>query len=285
MKLTVVSGRSGAGKSIALRVLEDLGYYCVDNLPIELLKPWITMQHNQHENVAVSLDMRNLPNDRAQIEQLLKVLKTAVPTTILYLDADDSILLRRYSETRRRHPLTKNELTLADAVAAETSWLEPVREQADLFLDTSHSTIYDFSATLRERLSGTSKAPLVLVFESFGFKHGTPNDADFVFDVRFLPNPYWEPGLRSYTGNDQPVIEFFDQHSNVEAFIAQVESNLKDWLPQLEKNDRSYVTVAIGCTGGCHRSVHIANRLADLFRSSYQVQLRHRNLQYKKTSV
>ena len=282
MKLTVVSGRSGAGKSVALRVLEDLGYYCVDNLPVDLLQPLLLMKEPQYERIAVSLDMRNLPNDHAQIEQLLTLTRSTIATTIIFLDADDNTLLRRYSETRRRHPLTEQQLTLADAVQAEAAWLEPVREQADLFIDTSHSTIYEFSATLRERLSGNSKAPLVLVFESFGFKHGIPNDADFVFDVRFLPNPYWQPELRSFTGNDQPVIEFFESHANVALFIAQLQDMLHSWLPQLEQNDRSYVTVAIGCTGGCHRSVYIANCLAEHFRAKRQVQLRHRNLNYKR---
>lgn len=278
VKLTVVSGRSGAGKSVALRVLEDLGYYCVDNLPVSLLEPWLLMQQPEHEKVAVSLDMRNLPNDQAQVNQLLNLLKSTVATTIIFLDADDTTLLKRYSETRRRHPLTQQKLTLADAVKQESSWLEPVREQADLFIDTSHTTIYEFSATIRERLSGSANAPLTLVFESFGFKHGIPNDADFVFDARFLPNPYWVPELRNYTGIDQPVIDFFQQHPAVQTFIEQLESMLHSWLPQLEKNDRSYVTVAIGCTGGCHRSVFIASALAEHFQASRQVQLRHRNL-------
>ncbi len=278
MKLTIVSGRSGAGKSVALRVLEDLGYYCVDNLPVDLLQPWLLMQHAQYEQIAVSLDMRNLPADPNQTEQLLSLIRATVPTTVIYLDADDATLLRRYSETRRRHPLTKHEATLADAVQKEANWLAPVREQADLFIDTSHHTIYDFSAILRERLIGNAKAPLVLVFESFGFKHGIPNDADFVFDVRFLPNPYWVPALRQHSGLDQPVIEFFQQHSNVQQFIDQVTQLLESWLPQLEKNDRSYVTVAIGCTGGQHRSVYIAHALAQYFHASRQVQQRHRNL-------
>lgn len=277
LKLTVVSGRSGAGKSVALRVLEDLGYYCVDNLPVDLLQPWLLTQEHQHEEIAVSLDMRNLPNDHGQIEQLLKLIRSTVATTIIFLDADNTTLLRRYSETRRRHPLTDQELTLADAIIKESAWLEPVREQADLFLDTSRSTIYEFSATLRERLSGNAKAPLVLVFESFGFKHGIPNDADFVFDVRFLPNPYWVPELRNYTGSDQPVIEFFQEHPTVAQFILQLQEMLHSWLPQMEQNDRSYVTVAIGCTGGCHRSVYIANALTEHFQTSRQVQLRHRD--------
>lgn len=281
VKLTVVSGRSGAGKSVALRVLEDLGYYCVDNLPVELLQPWLLMQEPQHEKIAVSLDMRNLPSEESKTEQLLAVLRSTVPTTILFLDADDPTLLRRYSETRRRHPLTEQEQTLADAVKRESAWLAPVREQADLFIDTSRTTIYEFSATLRERLSGNAKSPLVLVFESFGFKHGIPNDADFVFDVRFLPNPYWVPELRNYTGEDQPVVDFFQEHPSVEKFVHQLEGMLHSWLPQLEQNDRSYVTVAIGCTGGCHRSVFIANALAEHFGASRQVQLRHRNLAKK----
>ncbi|MBD1389884.1 RNase adapter RapZ [Neiella sp. HB171785] len=279
MKLTVVSGRSGSGKSVALRVLEDLGYYCVDNLPVELLTPWLTQQQNRHEQIAVSLDMRNLPNSPAEVEQLLTLIRSTVSTTIIFLDAADSVLLRRYSETRRRHPLTRAHPTLTEAVAAETELLAPVREQADLFLDTGEMTIYQFSATLRERVSGSPSSSMVLIFESFGFKHGIPNDADFVFDVRFLPNPYWQPELRGYTGNDQPVIDFFNHQPTVGEFIEQLKSMLIKWLPQLQQNDRSYVTVAIGCTGGCHRSVFIANSLAEHFRTEREVQLRHRNLE------
>lgn len=278
MKLTVVSGRSGAGKSVALRVLEDLGYYCIDNLPVDLLQPWLLKQDNQHEQVAVSLDMRNLPNDQSQIKSLLSSVRAIVPTTVVFLDADDTTLLRRYSETRRRHPLTDQESTLADAVHKESCWLEPVKESADLFIDTGKLNIYEFSSTLRERLCGNAKAPLVLIFESFGFKHGTPTDADFVFDVRFLPNPYWVPELREFTGNDQPIKEFFAEHPNVGQFIEQIKTLLQSWLPQLEQNNRSYVTVAIGCTGGCHRSVFIANALAEYFSSGREVQLCHRNL-------
>ncbi|MBW8189464.1 RNase adapter RapZ [Neiella marina] len=279
MKLTVVSGRSGSGKSVALRVLEDLGYYCVDNLPVDLLTSWLTRQQNQHQQIAVSLDMRNLPDDPEQVAQLLTLIKTIVPTRIIFLDADDAVLLRRYSETRRRHPLTQAHATLAEAVDAESAMLAPVREQADLFLDTGAMTIYQFSATLRERVSGSPSSSMVLIFESFGFKHGIPNDADFVFDVRFLPNPYWHPELRGYTGNDQPVIDFFNSQPTVSAFIEQLQVMLSKWLPQLQENDRSYVTVAIGCTGGCHRSVFIANTLAELFRGEREVQLRHRNLE------
>lgn len=279
MKLTVVSGRSGSGKSVALRVLEDLGYYCVDNLPVDLLTPWLTRQQNQHEQIAISLDMRNLPNDPQQVAQLLTVLKSTVATRIIFLDAEDDVLLRRYSETRRRHPLTQNQVTLAEAVHAEAEMLAPVREQADLFLDTGEMTIYQFSATLRERVSGSPSSSMVLIFESFGFKHGIPNDADFVFDVRFLPNPYWHPELRGFSGNDQPVIDFFNNQPTVGEFIEQLKTMLAKWLPQLQQNDRSYVTVAIGCTGGCHRSVFIANTLAEHFRSEREVQLRHRNLE------
>lgn len=279
MKLTVVSGRSGSGKSVALRVLEDLGYYCVDNLPVDLLTPWLTRQQNQHEQIAISLDMRNLPNDPEQVAQLLTVLKSTVATRIIFLDAEDGVLLRRYSETRRRHPLTQNQTTLAEAVHAEAEMLAPMREQADLFLDTGEMTIYQFSATLRERVSGSPSSSMVLVFESFGFKHGIPNDADFVFDVRFLPNPYWHPELRGFSGNDQPVIDFFNSQPTVAEFIDQLKAMLTKWLPQLQQNDRSYVTVAIGCTGGHHRSVFIANTLAEHFRSKREVQLRHRNLE------
>lgn len=279
MKLIIISGRSGSGKSVALRALEDLGYYCVDNIPVNLL-PALTHSVSEETNqVAVSIDVRNLPKDPAELSEILDYLPQSWSLTIVYIDASDDILIKRFSETRRLHPLTRMNKSLSDAIASERDLLAPIAERADLYIDTDALSIHQLAELIRERILGKKSSRLVLVFESFGFKHGIPKDADYVFDARFLPNPHWEPDLKHLTGLDGPVEVFLGSQPIVTKFIWQIQNLITTWLPHLERNNRSYVTVAIGCTGGQHRSVFVSETLAKTFKDIHpDVQIRHREL-------
>ena len=286
MKLIIVSGQSGSGKSIALRVLEDLGYYCVDNLPVTLLPQLLRTLNAKTEQVAVSIDVRNLPKEKQELNDIIAELKASTELTSLFLDTNQSVLIKRYSETRRLHPLTKDDLSLSQAIEIEQQRLRPLALLADLKIDTTELNIHELSEQIKERILGKKKNQLVLVFQSFGFKHGLPMDADYVFDVRFLPNPHWIPELKPYTGLDEPVINYLSQQPEVISFALQIENLLTTWLPLLEKNNRSYVTVAIGCTGGQHRSVFIAEKLAKYFKQQdYVVQTRHQTLEKNKHKI
>ncbi|MEE2023885.1 RNase adapter RapZ [Alkalimonas mucilaginosa] len=279
MKLLVVSGRSGSGKSVALRVLEDLGYYCVDNIPVNLLPTLANAVTDKYERVAISIDVRNLPEDPDELAEILSYLPRKLELTILYLDADHSSLIKRFSETRRLHPLSHQAMSLEDAILREQQLLDPIASRADLYIDTTELNVYQLADQLRERLLGQQSGRLVILFESFGFKYGIPKDADFVFDARFLPNPHWEPELKPQTGLDQPVQQYLASKTVVHDYIQQIHQFVNHWLPQLEKNNRSYLTIAIGCTGGQHRSVFIAEQLATLLREQRSdIQIRHREL-------
>ena len=282
MKLIVVSGRSGSGKTIALRVLEDLGYYCVDNLPVTLLPQLVNETRGRHDQLAVSIDVRNMPEQSGDIENLLGQIRQAsdIEYSSIFTDADNTTLIRRYGESRRLHPLSRKHLSLDQAILQETHLLAPLSSTADLRIDTSTLSIHDLSEQICERILGRKEKELVLVFESFGFKHGTPKDADFVFDARFLPNPHWVPELRPLTGLDGPVRDYLQAQPDVMLYSQQIDTLLSNWLPHLERNNRSYVTVAIGCTGGQHRSVFITEQLAASFRARNKtVQVRHRTLE------
>ncbi|QSX34098.1 RNase adapter RapZ [Shewanella avicenniae] len=284
MKLAIVSGRSGSGKSVALRVLEDMGYYCVDNLPLQMIGDLLVNLRGSNEFVAISVDVRNLPNQDKLLESQLAKLPEGTEVISFFLNASDKVLIKRYSETRRLHPLSKRHKSLKEAIEEEGELLEPISQLMDHYLDTSTSNIYELSDTVREILLGTSTKELVINFESFGFKHGVPTEADFVFDVRFLPNPHWEVSLRPYTGLDEPVQEFLSRQPLVNKLIWQIENLFETWLPHLERNNRSYLTIAIGCTGGQHRSVYVADQLAKRFSSSkHRVQAKHRELQSGKS--
>ncbi|MFD2165012.1 RNase adapter RapZ [Thalassotalea euphylliae] len=284
MKLIIVSGRSGSGKSVALRVLEDLGYYCVDNIPVNLLPALTHTVINDYETVAVSLDVRNLPAEPGDITEIIDYLPAAVELTILYLDANDTDLTRRFSETRRLHPLIRQNMALDQALSLEKKLLEPVSTRADLYINTSQLSPHQLADLVRERILGKKTGSMVLVFESFGFKHGIPADADYVFDARFLPNPFWDKELKAQSGLDQPVRDFLASQPIVTKFVWQINSFLMTWLPHLERNNRSYVTIAIGCTGGRHRSVYIAELLAGNFRKERKdVQSRHRDIDIKSS--
>ena len=282
MRLIVVSGHSGAGKSVALRVLEDLGYYCVDNLPVNLLDAFVQSVSESKQNVAVSIDIRNIPKKLKELNTTLEKLKAELDVTVLFLDANKETLLTRYSETRRIHPLSlgSQSLSLDQAIELEQEILMPLKAHADLVLNSSGQSLHDLSETIRMRVQGRDRKDLVMVFESFGFKYGLPSDADYVFDVRFLPNPHWEPALRPLTGLDAPIGAFLEQHQSVLDLKYQIESFIETWLPLLEKNIRSYLTVAIGCTGGKHRSVYLTQKIGEFFADKgHQVQIRHTSLE------
>lgn len=278
MHLTIVSGRSGSGKTVALRVLEDLGYYCVDNLPMEMIPQLLQALQKNTDQIAISLDVRNLPEQPEQLHHILAKIRTSVEVTLLYLNTDREALIKRYSETRRLHPLSRHSLSLSQAIDKENKLLEPLIQEADLQLNTTGLSIHQLSDLVREKVLGKAETPLILVFQSFGFKHGSPSDADYMFDARFLPNPYWEPELRQHNGTEAPVQQFLARQPLVSSYIWQIENLLQNWLPHLERSNRSYVTIAIGCTGGRHRSVYVAEQLALRFNEHYQVQVHHTRL-------
>lgn len=284
MRLIVVSGQSGAGKSVALRVLEDLGYYCVDNLPVNLLNNFVESVRESNQNVAVSIDIRNLPKEPQLVTDTLEQLESAtnIDVDVLFLDASKQTLLKRYSETRRIHPLSigQEKLSLEQAIDLEKTLLSPLAEQASIVIDSSDCNLYELSEKVRFKIEGKEKQELIIVFQSFGFKFGLPSDADYVFDVRFLPNPHWEPDLRPMTGLDAPIHSFLEQHQEVIELKQQIQGFVEQWLPMLEKNNRSYLTVAIGCTGGRHRSVYLTQKIGEYFEQlGHQVQIRHASLE------
>ena len=280
MILLIVSGRSGSGKSIALRALEDMGFYCVDNIPIALLPQLAESLKDNNTPVAVSLDIRNLPDNFDFNHDILQSLPSSVTPEIIFFDCSRNTLIRRYSETRRIHPLTNQKYSLEEAIDLEETYLEPLKSHASLMINTDNLSVHELSTILRTRVLGKKERELTMIFESFGFKHGLPVDADFVFDVRFLPNPHWDINLRPLTGLDEPVKNYLLKHDEVTNFIYQTANYLQQWLPMLEKNNRSYLTIAIGCTGGQHRSVFIAEQLAEFFKAqNKQVQIRHRTLE------
>jgi UPF0042 nucleotide-binding protein len=285
MRLIIVSGLSGSGKSVALHLLEDIDFYCVDNIPAALLKPFISHTIRGTDDVyprtAVGLDARNRPNEIETIPLLVGELRrSGISCEVLYLHASDEVLLKRYAETRRKHPLVSGEVSLREAIASERRLLEPITAAADLVLDTSHMGVHALRERIRERIDRRLEGRLALMFESFGYKHGIPGDADFVFDVRSLPNPYWEHSLRRLTGRDAAVVEYLASHPSVERMIAALIGFLAERIAEFTQANRSYLTIAIGCTGGQHRSVYIAERLAEHFRQGYpEVITRHDSLQ------
>lgn len=274
-RLIVVSGMSGSGKSVALHALEDLGYYCIDNLPAALLKSLLEEVTQPDEKgatrIAVGVDARNRPNDLEALPGLVAELRdTDVQTDILFLQASDDILLKRYSETRRRHPLAIQGAELRDAIANERELLGQVINAADLIIDTSRTSVYELADAIRERVDRRNINMLSVLIESFGFKHGIPADADFVFDLRCLPNPYWNSDLRSLNGCDAEVAEFLDAQPDFTRMYDDILAFLKSWIPKYVSYDRSYLTVALGCTGGLHRSVYMTEKLTKALRETHE---------------
>ncbi|WP_110685235.1 RNase adapter RapZ [Salinicola aestuarinus] len=284
MQLVIISGRSGSGKSIALQALEDLGYYAIDNLPANLLAPLIDELRTappSRPNVAVSIDARNLPESLERFPVLLEAVRQRdIDSQVVYLTADAKVLLERYSATRRRHPLTRgNDMTLAEAIDSEQDYLAPIRRVADLVIDTQGLSVHDLRGRISEQVAKHAGGRLTLTFESFGFKRGVPLDADMVFDVRCLPNPFWDPSLRPYDGRDVQIVEFLEGYPDVHAMAEDINAWLTRWLPSYLASHRSYLTVAIGCTGGHHRSVYLIERLARHFEhTGVDIRLRHREL-------
>lgn len=281
ISLIIISGRSGSGKSTALHVLEDMGYYCIDNLPVSLLEQLMLRlaRDNQDLNVAVSIDARNIAADLMLFPDIMETIDPkAVSTKIVYLDAASPALVRRFSETRRKHPLSGKALDLREALDLETHLLDPLSAMADLAIDTTSLTIHELRDLVRHRVTG-NRHEFALLFLSFAYKNGVPVDADLVFDVRCLPNPHWIAGLRSQTGLDQPVQAFLESHTEVVSMFSDIRGFLDTWLTRFEANNRSYMTVAIGCTGGQHRSVYLSEQLMQYFSPKWKnVQIRHREL-------
>ena len=282
MEMILITGMSGSGKSVALHALEDVGYYCVDNLPPELLLPFVALKRPDHApKVAIAMDVRSATSLPLVPRQLKELRTQGVTVQSLFLDANTDTLVRRFSETRRFHPLSRIDATdqhraLVDALELERNLLAGMREQAHV-IDTSMIRSSQLQGYVKSIIE-TPKRQLTLVFESFGFKRGVPLDADYVFDVRMLPNPYYETGLRELTGLDQPVAHYLNAHTEVNEMFKHIEQFLSHWLQALARNHRSYVTVAVGCTGGQHRSVYLVETLAAAFSQHWPTLKRHREL-------
>ncbi|MBS0375500.1 MAG: RNase adapter RapZ [Proteobacteria bacterium] len=274
MRLVIVSGLSGSGKSVALNMLEDLGWYCIDNLPAGLLNAFVAHALRGPQSVyartAVGLDARNEPDEIAGIPQMVRELRrSGISCEIIYLHADEASLLRRYGETRRRHPLVRDGVDLKEAIAGESKLLEPVSYSADLVIDTSRTSVHELREMIRARVEQRRSARLSIMFESFGFKQGIPSGADFVFDARTLPNPYWVPELKPLTGRDAAVVAFLEAEPAVQALLDDIIAFIERRIPLYVENNRGYLTVAVGCTGGQHRSVYLVERLAAHFAARY----------------
>ncbi len=276
LRLVVITGLSGSGKSVALKALEDAGFFCIDNLPAALLGDTVPyLEQSGYADVAVSVDVRAEQSLRRLPDELQR-LKRGVDLRVIFLEAKEEALVKRFSETRRRHPLNTGERSLQECIQDEREILGGLTAQAH-HMDTSDLSANQLRAWIREFLQ-LGSAGITLVFESFGFKHGIPLDADMVFDVRCLPNPHYDPTLRPQTGRDPAVIAFLQSHAQVADMLGDIRSYIAKWLPAFIADNRSYFTVALGCTGGQHRSVYFAETLAESFRSVYQVLIRHREL-------
>lgn len=283
VRIVIISGRSGSGKSTALHVLEDAGFYCIDNLPAALLPPLVEnmlASTEPSEGIAVSIDARNATEDLSRFNDILTEVKGFnVFCEIVFLDAKESMLVTRFSETRRKHPLSDEHTGLREAIQREKQVLEPLAELANIKIDTTNLNLYELRDVVQQRVTQHDNPGLALLFQSFGFKRGVPVDSDFVFDVRCLPNPHWHKELRGYTGQQQPVIDFLSQHSAVQKMQADIEAFLTHWLPNFAASTRTYLTVSIGCTGGQHRSVFLCEVLGQYFSDKFSnVQVRHREL-------
>jgi len=284
MKLVIVSGLSGSGKTVALRTLEDAGYFCVDNLPVPLLGDFIDTtifsKPALYDMIAVAIDARSGVEDMHQLEEAVEQIKSLnIETKILYLTSETRKLVSRFSETRRKHPLSKNGLPLVEAIHLEQNLLQNIYASADLVIDTTELNVHELRRRIIERLLPDTGSEMAILVQSFGFKHGLSNDTDFVFDVRCLPNPHWENNLRLLTGRDQAVIEYLQNYSEVEAMYVSIIDFLKTWIPCFERENRSYMTISIGCTGGQHRSVYLAEKVTEaLKQNSHNASVHHRDL-------
>ena len=286
MKLVIVSGLSGSGKTVALHTLEDEDYYCVDNLPIGLLPQFIerilSRKVQLYDYIAVGIDARSDPADLRDFNTIFEWIQhrdteTKIEIEVIYIQAELDTLIKRFSDTRRRHPLTKKGLPLSEAIEVERDLLKDIATSANLYIDTTHINIHELRSYIKERVVKRQQTKLSLLFYSFGFKNGAPADSDFVFDVRCLPNPHWEPNLRALTGQDPEVIAFLQGQEDVQQMLEHIKNYLNFVIPKFIKQNRYYITVSIGCTGGQHRSVYIAETLHESFRSQLEnVSIHHR---------
>ena len=283
MRLLVISGHSGSGKTSALNILEDVGFTCVDNLPSSLLPELIKQLKQENETslqLAVGIDARNLMGDLSKIPKILCTIEdSGVDVDVIFLKAQRTDLLRRYSETRRKHPLSNDTIGLKEAIDLEENIISPIAQVASFTIDTSGLTLHQLRDLVKNTIAPNNPQQMTILFESFGFKRRIPNGSDFVFDVRCLPNPYWKQELRTQTGSDSGVITFLESQVDVASMLADIIGYLTRWIPKFQANNRSYLTISIGCTGGQHRSVYIANRLQEHFSKQYNfVQVIHKEL-------
>lgn len=284
MKLIIISGLSGSGKSIALQALEDIGLNCIDNLPMALLHALaVQITHAADpisKDFAVGIDARNLAQDLEQFPELLETLHSMkLETKVIYLSADEQTLIKRFSETRRKHPLSSGDTSLNEAIAREAKYLTPISSSADLTIDTSHTNVHQLRELVRQCVESDSQDGMSILIESFGFKHGIPNDANFLFDVRCITNPHWVPELRSKTGKEKAVIDYLESHEDVFRMLEDISSFINKWIPTFESENRSYMNIAIGCTGGYHRSVYLVEKIGSALKEKYNnVVIRHREL-------
>jgi UPF0042 nucleotide-binding protein len=284
VKLVIVSGLSGSGKTVALHTLEDAGYFCVDNLPVGLLPEFIEkMTHSEpmlYELIAVSIDARSGVDDMDRFDQIINQIRSLnISLEILFLTSDIKKLLSRFSETRRKHPLSRSGLPLVEVIRLEQKLLSNIYSSADLIIDTTRFNVHELRQTIINRLLPDSGNELAILIQSFGFKHGLPADTDFVFDVRCLPNPYWEDQLKSLSGKDESVIQYLQGFEEVNTMFDSILDFLKTWIPCFEKENRSYMTISIGCTGGQHRSVYLVEKIASaLQKIRYNASVHHRDL-------
>lgn len=287
MRLVVISGHSGSGKTSALNILEDVGFTCVDNLPSSLLPELINQitedTGDPNLQLAVGIDARNLMGDLTKIPKILSTIENSgIQVDVIFLKAKRIDLIRRYSETRRKHPLSNDEIGLKEAIDLEENLISPIAQVASLTIDTSGLTLHQLRDLVKNTIVPNNEQQMTILFESFGFKQRIPNGSDFVFDIRCLPNPYWKADLRTQTGNDSEVIKFLESQVDVASMLADIIGYLTRWIPKFQANNRSYLTISIGCTGGQHRSVYIANRLHEHFSKEYNfVQIIHKELASK----
>jgi UPF0042 nucleotide-binding protein len=283
-RVILITGLSGSGKSIALQVLEDASYYCIDNLPVSLFEALVrditSNPANARNLTAIGIDARNPGVELDRLPALIQRLRDhGVDCEVVFLDAEDSVLIQRFSETRRRHPLTDEKRSLEAAIQLERETLRPLFDLARLNIDTTRTTLHELRELIRARVAERDSGEMSVMLQSFGFKHGVPRNADFVFDARCLPNPHWQPTLRPYTGRDSNVAEFLGDDTDVQAMISHIRDFLGRWIPCFESEGRSYLTIAVGCTGGQHRSVYLVEQLRDFFESQgRRVVCSHREL-------
>lgn len=281
-KMIIISGLSGSGKSIALQTLEDEGFFCIDNLPLTFIPQFLQeFQHkDRHQKLAIGVDARSFPEDLSASESIFDEIEafTALSPQILFLETNDDTLIKRYSHTRRRHPLTSTKVSLLEAINKERELLSPLRSRADVTIDTTFLNVHELRALLKARLLESHKSTLAIQIVSFGFRNGIPLDADFVFDARMLTNPHWVPELREYTGLEAPIIEYFAEMQDIQDFYQDILNFLTKWLPSFKEGTRSYLTVAIGCTGGKHRSVYLSQKLFNALEKEENVIVKHREI-------